>query len=158
MKILMYKGLGFVSRAIQVQTRSPYSHVGIQFSDGAIIEAWHTGGKWPWHGTVRMIGDPWEGHDPRTPIDVFELAGEYNEASGRLFAERQIGKKYDFRSVWRFMSRRNAPANDDRWFCSELGVVICRKALFNILNGNAAHMSPRDVAMSPMLEFSHTEK
>lgn len=153
MRYLQYRGLSLVSKAIQLQTRSPYSHTAVQFSDG-IIEAWHAGGRRPWTGTVRWIEHPWDGHAKNTPVDVYEVVGDYDEGACLAFAQMQIGKSYDFRSVFRFLSRRSVSSEDnDRWFCSELGVAIARAGGLNLLIGNPAHMSPRDIPMSPELVY-----
>ena len=155
MKILQYRGTGFVSKAIQMQTRSPYSHTAIQFSDGMICEAWHTGGKRWWHGCVRWIKSPWDGHAPDTVIDVYRIEGYVDEHEARAFAESHIGDQYDFISVVRFLNRREAPVND-KWFCSELALACVAQGGLDLLHGNPARMSPRDVAVSPLLHYEKT--
>ena len=157
MKILQYRGTGFVSKAIQIQTRSPYSHTAIQFSDGDVCEAWHTGGDRFWHGSVRWISDPFDEHASNTMIDVYRINGAVDEQKARAFCDSHIGDKYDFLSVIRFMNRRDAPKND-KWFCSELALSCITYAGLELLHGNPAHMSPRDVAMSPLLEYEKTLK
>lgn len=148
MKLLMYRGKSLVSKAVKLQTRSPYSHAAVQFSDGKIIEAWHTGGKWPWEGTVRWIAHPWEGHSPNTPVDTYLLAESYEEDAAREYAELQTGKKYDFSSVFRFVSRRDAASND-KMFCSELAWEICNAGGLVLLHANPAHLAPGHLVMSP---------
>ena len=152
MIILQYKGTGLVSKLIQKQTRSPYSHTAIEFSDGKIIEAWRTGGERFWHGCVRWITNPWDGHAEDTVIDSYRIDGYVDEAAARAFAEHQIGHRYDFTSVMRFVSRRNAPAND-KWFCSELALSIIESGGLDLLHGNPSRMSPRDVVLSPLLYY-----
>jgi uncharacterized protein YycO len=151
MKVLLYRGKSCVSKAIQLQTRSPYSHVAIEFSDGKIIEAWHTGGKHFWSGTVRWIDSPWDGHDPATPIDVYLIDGLLDEQAAQEYASLQIGKAYDFKAVFRFLSRRQSPHEDGKWFCSELCAEIFEHGGLPLLHGNSAHFNPRDISISPIL-------
>lgn len=154
-KVLQYRGRGVVSKLIQWQTRSKYSHTAIQFSDGAVYEAWHTGGKWWWHGSVRKLDSPFDGHSPGTIIDVYTITEPVNEEKAREYAESQLGKRYDFGAVARFISRRNEPS-DEKLFCSEYGLNIVAAGMLMLLKGSYAHYSPRDVVLSPHLTLSHT--
>lgn len=148
MKVLQYRGTGFISRSIRFQTRSIYSHSALQFTSGKIIEAWHTEG-------VRWIRDPFDQHSTSTLIDVYGINGVVDEDVAKAFAGAQIGKEYDFWTVGRFLTRRKAPRND-KWFCSELVITILREAGLNILNGNPSELSPRDVSISPLLTYEST--
>jgi len=145
MKVLLYKGTSWISKAIRLQTRSQYSHAAIQLDDGSVIEAWQTGG-------VRQIPDAMTGHAPDTVIDVFLVNTEYTPSVVEAFLTSQVGKDYDFTSVMRFVSRRQVRAND-KWFCSELVVAAYRYAGVNLLNGNPSTLSPRDVSLSPLLVY-----
>jgi uncharacterized protein YycO len=142
MKVLAYKGKGAISKAIQWQTRSPWSHVAILLDNGETIEAWQKGG-------VRICGSPGENHAAGTEIAVFGIDYKFDEATAtaRLLAE--VGKKYDFSSVLRFVTRRDSAA-DNKWFCSELVHAILPFLLARI---NSAHVSPRDIVLSPYLKF-----
>lgn len=144
MNVLAYRGVSLISRAIRWQTRSPYSHIALEMADGAIYEAWHVGG-------VRCMPDYRIGHTPGTRIDVFGLPiTAMGEAHARTFLDEQVGKKYDFADVLRFLSRRSATEND-KWFCSELALVALRKAGVKLLNLEPWAASPRDVTISPLL-------
>ena len=157
MRILQYRGHSLVSKAIRFQTRSIYSHSAIQFSDRKVIEAWHTGGKRPWHGSVRMLESPFDGHSSGTLIDVFSVDNRcnYNEAMIRKTAEQQIGKRYSFVDVFRFLSRTRTSEND-KWFCSELVSYLCAHGTLYLLHGTHANFSPRDIGMSPVLFYETT--
>jgi len=155
-KILQYKGTGWVSRAIRFQTRSVYSHTGILFeSDGKVFEAWHTGGKRWWHGSVRVLDKPKDGHDPDTQIDVFRIEGYVDESKARAYAESMLGRRYDFLSVLRFVTRKKAPDNT-AVFCTEYALDIISDGDLDLLRGNHAHMSPRDMGISPLLHYEKT--
>lgn len=142
MKILAYQGISLVSKAIRWQTRSPWSHIGILLSDGRTVEAWHKGG-------VVISANQRKNHTIGTKIAVFRIDFEFYEEKVEASLLSEVGKKYDFRSVFRFVSRRNAPA-DDRWFCSELAHA---KLPFLLERVNSAHVSPRDLVMSPYLKL-----
>ena len=150
MKILAYKGKSWISKAIRWQTRSPYSHIAVQLYDGSVIEAWHVGG-------VRHIADPFEGHSPGTEIDVYgiKLSEPLNEIAVEQFLLDQVGKKYDFKSVARFVTRRDVEL-DDAWFCSELAEAGFISGGLTFLNGSPSRHSPRDTVMSPYLVFERT--
>jgi uncharacterized protein YycO len=150
MKILGYKGRSVTSRLIQLQTRSPYSHIGVMLTDGSVIEAWQGTG-------VRQIPDPLHGHSKRTQIDVFDVTPDYREELVESFLCIQIGKKYDYSSVFRFVTRRNAIDND-KIFCSELAELAFISGGLRLLRGNPSHHSPRDTVLSPYLKFERTIK
>lgn len=147
MKLLAYHGKGIVSRMIQLQTRSPYSHIALQLDDGTVIEAWHVGG-------VRHNADWTTIHGKGTSVDVFRFNEEslcqFDEGKVLAWLQKQLGKKYDFLSVFRFLSKRKALKND-RWFCSELVEQAIIEGGGQLLNGEPAHHSPRDTVMSPCL-------
>jgi hypothetical protein len=125
--------------------------------DGEVWEAWHTGGKRFWHGSVRRIESPYDGHSPGTPIDVFTVDGDYDEAAIRAFCHSQDGKHYAFRDVAKFLTRTDASDDDnEKWFCSELVLAAVARGGLELLKGTYAHMSPRDVSISPHLTYEKT--
>jgi len=142
MKVLIYKGRGLISRAIQWQTRSPWSHVALLLNGWRTVEAWHRGG-------VVISDTPGTLHAKGTEIAILRIEYDFNriEAEDRLLAE--LGKDYDFHSVLRFISRRDAPA-DNKWFCSEL---VHYTLPFLLARVNSSHVSPRDIALSPYLKL-----
>lgn len=145
MKVLLYKGRSVISRAIRFQTRSQYSHAAVMLDDGSVIEAWHKGG-------VRKVKSPFDGHSDRTEIDVYGIVGDYDVDVVQTFLEDQVGKEYDFSSVFRFLSRRKASANG-KWFCSELVLEAFSRNGLDLLHGRPSELSPRDVALSPYLMY-----
>lgn len=148
MRVLLFKGKSVVSRLIQWQTRSPYSHVAVELDDGRIIEAWHIGGVSMYKDRAAMAVY----HEVGTEIDVYKpwALTAAQALNVERFLVSQVGKKYDFRSVFRFVSRRSAKEND-KWFCSELVAEAFKYAGYPLLHGEAANFSPRDIAMSPNL-------
>lgn len=148
MNILLYRGTGLISKAIQFQTRSKYSHVAAQHVNGEVIEAWHTGG-------VRKIPDPFYDHASTTLIDVYKVNEGFDAGRFWNLLETQIGCDYDFKSVARFLTRKE-PSKDKKWFCSELICWAFNRVGRPILHGNPSELSPRDVSKSPLLDFQRT--
>lgn len=139
-RILLFKGRGFISAAIRWQTRSEYSHAAFLLPCGRILEAWQGSGV-----RIKWISD-W------CDVDVFGVHDMTPEqwAVAISFARAQIGKKYDYRGVFRFLSRRKVPA-DDRWFCSELvakSLEVAGVQLFR--HKDASEISPGMIALSPL--------
>ena len=145
MKILAFKGKSWVSRAIRWQTRSIYSHIAVQLGDGTVIEAWSKGG-------VVHRESFRDGHTPGTKVDVFTInpISNFDEQAAKDYLLAQIGKKYDFGSVLRFLSRRKSKANN-KFFCSELAESALLAGGCRLLNGNPSEHAPAHTAMSPLL-------
>lgn len=143
-KILLFKGKGIISRLIRWQTNGQYSHAAIQLPDKRIIEAWHKPNR------VRLRGplQDWSN------VDTFDVEGmdaaQWTMASSWL--HRQIGKKYDFNGVFRFLSRRRKD-KDDKWFCSELVFHCVKEGGIDLLERiKGAQVSPTVLSFSPLLK------
>ena len=143
MKILAYRGKSLISKAIRFQTRSKYSHIAVMLDDGSVIEAWHKGG-------VRKSPSPSTLHSPGTKVDVFRIDAKFDKDTANRFLHEQVGKKYDFKSVARFLSRRKTRHNN-KYFCSELAEFALAFGGLLLLNGNPSEHSPRDTVLSPHL-------
>jgi uncharacterized protein YycO len=148
MRILLTRSPDLISRLIRWQTRGRYSHAAVQLSDNTVIEAWHKGGVVQHNSLKDFIAF----HAPTTLIHSFEIRGMQPEQAQRAegFLRACVGKGYDFRSVFRFMSRAPASVNQ-RWFCSELAAQALTVAESPLLHAESHHISPRDLAMSPYL-------
>ena len=134
-----------VSKLIKLQTRSDYSHVAVELTDGGVIEAWQSGG-------VRRIDNAFVDHSPRTVIDAYRVLAYFDEAAVEEYLYNSIGQAYDFSSVLRFVTRRHATDNTKK-FCSELVELAFKAGGCNLLNGNPSEHSPRDTLLSPHLIF-----
>jgi len=154
LKILQYRGRSLISKAIRLQTRSIYSYsailLGGDATTGEVFEAWHKGG-------VLRSRDYLAVHSPRTLVDVFRIDANFDEEKVRAFLETQLGKKYDYHAVVRFMTRRKVRDND-KWFCSELVASAFDVGGIDLINPRIArsYLSPRDIALSPVLAFETT--
>lgn len=144
-KILLFRGRGLISWLIRWQTRSEYSHAALMLPDGSVVEAWQGA------GVRRTWLRDWCG------VDVFSVHGmtpeQWQSAIG--YARAQIGKGYDYRGVFRFLSRRLVP-NNDLWFCSELVFRALEVAGVRLLRDvTAGEVSPGMLARSPFLCDEH---
>lgn len=148
MKILAYQGKSWLSWLIRFQTRSKYSHIAIELNDGTMIEAWASA------GVVHRV-DFKEGHTSGTKVDVYGVKVALSTAKAEQFLKDQVGRKYDWWSVLRFVSHTPASENN-KWFCSELGLTAIANGFVTLLNGNFSEMSPRDVPMSTLLNHEET--
>jgi len=149
MKMLAYKGIGLISKAIQIQTDSPYSHIGILLKDQTVVEAWHRGGV----SHVRGIGT---NHKTGTPVDVFDITCPFDEEVATKWLLMQVGKRYDFAGVARFVARRIHEA-PDKWFCSELGEQTVITGGGRLLRGSPSRHAPAHTVMSPFIRYAWSE-
>lgn len=125
--VALFQGPGLVSRLIRWQTRSAYSHAAIVLPNAAVFESREGIG-------VRQLPrlDPKNGEQ----IDYFAVeVTETQLAEMTEFLKRQLGKRYDWTMVARFITRRQeSRSTSDKWFCSELvfaafkvaGVILLR--------------------------------
>jgi hypothetical protein len=126
------------------------------------IEAWQGSG-------VILVSDIMHGiHTPGTIIDCYEIPGMIPEAQRLVWAfhASQLGKKYDYRGVLRFISRRSvmaagsapAPGADpypdvDRWFCSQIVAQAFNYAREPLLRAPSYRVSPTMLTYSPLLKL-----
>jgi len=141
MRILFFKGKGFISRVIQLQTRSQYSHVGIVVGN-RFYESWHAGGVQADRSIIGEDYDSFRVSHYKVNEDAIDNIKE--------FLQMKLGFKYDFISVARFVSRRPAKENN-KYFCAELIMDAFKYAGIHLLHAESHNVSPRDLAMSPFL-------
>lgn len=139
--ILLYKGISTISRTIKFVNWGDFSHASWKRRDDSVIEAWHVGG-------VRHTPHYCVDHTPGTVIEAFKIRGLTDDQQDRIeeFLLGQVGKKYDYRGVLRFLSRRDPadtvnPEDLNRWFCSVL--VFC--AVAHVRDPLLARVSPHRV-------------
>lgn len=146
-QIALYKGKSTISRLIRWQTRSQYSHAAALLDDGSVIEAWHIGG-------VRHAPSLMANHTPGTQVDIYTVPCAVRQQKVyETFLVAQIGKKYDFKSVFRFASHVSA-RETGKWFCSELVTAALNEANLNPLARiNPAEVSPQLLSISPELKY-----
>lgn len=147
--VACYKGKSLMSKAIMWLNWDVYSHVALITERGTVIEAW---GEGFFQGSVREVPFLWSQHKPGTDVDVFEPIDiePWQCAMVEAMARSQVGKPYDWRGVFRFLSR-STPSVDGAWFCSELVAAAFAAAKFPLLNRVPQKIFPGMVAASPRL-------
>lgn len=143
MQILLHRGKGIINSLVRWQTRSHYAHASVLLRDdeNVIIQAL------PGKGVhVARLTD-WEG------IDKFSIESPFDETAVAHFLGRALGRKYDYLSVIRFLTRQKAPLHERRWFCSELVFAAFAAGGLRLLNVDEPYkVSPALLAMSPWLK------
>jgi len=146
MIVVLFKGRGVMSRLIEWQTRGDYSHAAIFDDDtNTLYESWQSDGV---HKKPN-----WSAHDDPT-VDFFKFAHTRAEAKIiRGFLEAQLGKKYDWLGVLRFVSRTQLrPDAKEKWFCSELVTAALASAnIFLFKNTTPCEVSPDLIKRSAIL-------
>ena len=153
--IALYRGVSWLSRMIECFSWSEYSHAAWldaysldDIDTAPVIEAW-----WP---VVRHLPTVHAGHTPRTVVDVYDFVVPLQQCEREAivaFLVEQIGKRYDWRGVVHFVTRRSEHASCQwRWFCSELAFQACRLNGRELLvNIPAYKVYPGMLAYSPAL-------
>lgn len=122
--ILLYRGKSWTSRLIEWFNWSRYSHASWTFATSNYESLMGDLTEWEayTHGGVEHVKLVGHNHTLGTRVDLYELIKPLNNsdiALGTRFLEDQLGKGYDWRGVFHFLTR-NKKNNPDRWFCSEL--------------------------------------
>jgi hypothetical protein len=153
MKILLFCGTTLVSKLIRWQSRGPYSHAAMLF-EGVLYEAREGVGV---HRIIIQSSAEVKLKMPKGygQYDTFRI--DYpalNTESILSFLMDQLGKKYDYGSVLRFISRRQANRRDSgKWFCSEMCVAAVQQGGLNLLERiEPWAVSPAMLAYSPFLK------
>lgn len=139
--VLLMAGKGIYSSLIRWQTWSDVSHAAFLLPDGNILESWPSSG-------VRIRDYPvGPGIETYTVPDISPQ--EWTRVLD--FAKTQIGKKYDYLSILRFISRSKSEM-DDLWFCSELVFESFNQAGIHLLERIKSYqVSPGTLRLSPRL-------
>lgn len=76
-------------------------------------------------------------------IDCYEVAVP-DETAGRVFAEAQLGKKYDFGAILGIVFQNRNWEKPDRWFCSEYAEATFVAAGKRRVRNNINSVLPRE--------------
>lgn len=152
MRIALYKGKSWISKAIRWQTRMDYSHAAFVLADGSVIEAWQP--------CVRHVANLSIQHTPGTVVDLFAfcrpLSGE-QEAMLAAWAVKQCGINYDYRSILRFVTRKASDGDRAKWFCSEMVSFGCEDVIGRaLLHTEPWRIAPGYIAWSTELFHEST--
>ncbi|MCZ7593105.1 MAG: hypothetical protein M5U15_13650 [Kiritimatiellae bacterium] len=147
--IALYRGRSWVSRAIRWYTWGPYSHASYVAPDLAYeIESWGRGG-------VQLHDRIGAAHTDADVIDLYTVDVSAQQARViEQFLREQVGRRYDWHSVFHFVLRRTEHVRDQqRWFCSELICAAYRAAGVELLARPCYSVSPSLLGSSPLLRF-----
>lgn len=122
--ILLMRGHGLISATIRWQTRCWASHAALYVGGGNVIEAWPSkvrlNKQKSWEN-VKALTNPALGPDDWDRVEKTMRS--------------QIGKKYDYGAVLRFLSwQRDKDSDNDKWFCFELLHYALRRAGFPVVD------------------------
>lgn len=135
MKVLAISSFNLGAILIKIFTFSKWNHTAVLFEDNMVMDVTFFSG-------VRMVPlDEFK----KIYKDIVELDVEVpNEIAGRLFAEEQLGKKYDFSAILGIMFQNRHWENTDKWFCSELVERILIAAGKRRFRSEANSILPRE--------------
>lgn len=150
--INLHRGTSFIGRLIRWQSRSVYSHASMILPGGVFIESREGIGV-----QCRFLSGP----SAEVPAAKGELVDQFTlEATAAQvahiedFAKAQVGKKYDYTMVARFVSRRGPSRRQSgKWFCSELVFAALERAGLDLLRDTQPwEVSPGLLSKSPLLK------
>lgn len=135
-----------LSKLIEWETRSKYSHAAIVQSDGGVIESVEGLGV---HRLPRM-------EDVVLPdrIDLFTVLGltEAGERAVEVFLGQQLGLPYDWPDLTGFITRTFQQEARGAWFCSELAFAAIEAGGVTLLRDIPPYqVSPGTLSLSPYL-------
>ena len=145
--IFLHRGKSTISRLIRWQTyagKDGYSHASIMLDGARLIESREFKG-------VGIVPFP---EDEDMDLFIVEVT-EYQKHKIIDFAESQLGKKYDYGSIWGFLKRssKESRKSSGKWFCSEFVFACFQKADVNLLERiEAWKVTPEMLSYSPLLK------
>jgi hypothetical protein len=119
MRIVLYEGIGRVSRAIRWITSSRFSHAAFLLDDDSVIEAWVP--------CVRHVSSLSEQHTPGTTVQIMEFAEPLSADENRALqylAFGDLGIPYDFFGCVHFLTRQK----EDKW---DAGKIFCSRQVYS---------------------------
>lgn len=133
MKLAFYKGPGdWITKAIRVLTRGPYSHVELVFTDGVRFAA---SGRMPKgvHFRYTPHGEGWD--------YIAIAASPDQERVARTFASVLVGSPFKWKGVFRFLCPLLGDGPNSHWYCSELILWMLQRC-FGMFEGVPLKISP----------------
>jgi hypothetical protein len=152
--VCLHRGVGLISELIRWHQRGAYSHASLWFPGRGVIESREFKG-------VRAL--PCLQPSSGEVIDLFAIDGITREQEEQLFAfaQRQLGKPYDWPMVWGFVSRSPVEGHESagQWFCSELAFAAPAAAGIELLARiDAWEVSPPILRLAPRLRHHSTRR
>lgn len=162
--VAAYKGQRVIpSQCIRKLTWRDESHVSlIDPVTGTEYEAWASGGEkkrilfWQFDQGAVLKTRFGQNHMDGTPVTLYEVEVTAEQKAKVIeFLEAQLGKPYDWKGVFRFISRPAGkdPMWQEEWFCSELVFAAFAYAgIYLLLRIEAWKVFPGLVVNSPVLK------
>jgi uncharacterized protein YycO len=153
MRIGLFKPKGVLGKSVSFFTRGKYSHACIILNDDSVVESIAL------HG-VRHCKSLRDIMDKKDAVDIYEVnTNEYADKIIVDFLLKQVGKKYDYWSVFGFVlfTHKESRPTRGKWFCSELVFASFRTAEIELLSRIHTWMvSPTLLSYSNKLTFVKT--
>ena len=162
--ILLFKGNGWVSKIIKWKTQSAYSHAGLIAWWGErlmVLEAVGSG--------VRATPISYNLNKYEGGIDYYRCTEDISESTRKsmlAFAQKQLGKEYDFKRLIGFfiklmlnkpLQQRESVKVPSTFFCSEYVAEIYEQVGCDLVpERSSQYTSPDKIACSESLEFVGT--
>lgn len=132
-----------ISKLIEWETRSKYSHAAVVLRSGQVIEAVEGVG-------VHMLEDLPKVTLPDR-IDLFMVA-DLDQDAAEKFLLSQLGKPYDWPDLLGFVTRTFMEEDRGAWFCSELVFAGIEAGGVTLLRDIPPfQVSPGTLSLSPLL-------
>ena len=171
-----YRGVGFVSKSIELLNYSVYSHSAILFDNDMDVEV---DGKIhfiaacsvveAWSGGVRLASNISENHHEKTQVDIFDFKTPLTfeqERSVAQFLINNIGKKYAYLNIPRFIPIVRILIPDPPAYSYQRTHVFCSELVLEAFNHAGVFLlercvpwqiPPRDPPRSPLLYLKRVE-
>ncbi len=143
-----------MGRLIRWQTRSPWSHALLVYGPDGRSDQWQVIEAVAGKGVIQRPFDI-RGEDHQvTLFRVCHPRAAEHEDRVIAFAQRQVGKPYDWTMVIRFVTRKQeARESSGKWFCSEMAyAALWYNGLSLLRDTKPWEVSPGLLARSPALE------
>lgn len=156
--IAQYQGIGPLSRGIRLFTRSQWSHTAIVIWPSVpYMDKFQLFEAWGFNGVVRVNGYALPtvlsaNHHPGTLVDIFTMEVIRRDGQRMLeFLNSQVGKKYDWSLIVKFLIRKPATENG-RWICSELAGEAFKTAGSPLQRMHPWKMAPEHCGISTIVK------
>jgi hypothetical protein len=154
MHLVLYPGRGVIGALIRFQTRGQtrgqFGHAATCYDEGGVPTIYES--QYP-HGVTRRLFDRKKDHV--RGVEWYRV--DCDEESALRFARQQLGKRYDYWSVLRFVTRRQEDKESrGMWFCSEYTFAQVLKGGARLFNEcDPCNVSPSILPMSVLIHRVH---
>lgn len=143
--ILLFKGKGFISKAIEIVTKSPYSHAAIYIGNYHLVEALPNG------ISVSHL------RDIPTGYDVYRYEGLTDEQKAKMndFILQKIATKYNYEELFAALLEEELnikiPFNKSQLICSQFVTSCFKYSLIDLLPNFNKIVKPSNLPTSTII-------